>query len=156
MKSDGWFVRDLPLPAVLVQLIMGHRWKHPSDDAIQRAIPFLADPVDFLNVDAMRRKDFGSLPDDLGWALLYRVYRGSKDPNPRDSTWLDVEKAVTIAVCRYAGDDVAIALDYRNDAEQPRVVASHWVPNEDRGHHTEWHEVAPTFGEFARMVGLVT
>jgi hypothetical protein len=38
--------------------------------------------------------------------------------------WLDVDKAFFIAVAQYAGDDTAVALDYRTSAFDPRVVAS--------------------------------
>jgi hypothetical protein len=37
--------------------------------------------------------------------------------------WLDAERAVLIAVNRHIGDDVAIALGYRNDTMHPAVAS---------------------------------
>jgi hypothetical protein len=55
---------------------------------------------------------------------------------------------VFIAVCRFAGDDTAIALDYRTDAADPRVVASAY----DEALGYRWLEVAPSFSAFVERL----
>jgi hypothetical protein len=65
--------------------------------------------------------------------------------------WLDVEQAVLIAVNRILGDDVAIALDYRTNPADPRVVASDFWTNP---HQCSWRTVTPTFSEFVRLLQL--
>jgi hypothetical protein len=63
--------------------------------------------------------------------------------------WLDVEHAILVAVCRYAGDDTAIALDYRTDPADPRVVGSDiWTIR----HQYRWRTIASTFSAFAEAL----
>jgi hypothetical protein len=60
----------------------------------------------------------------------------------RGLTWLDVDQTVLIAVNEYPGDDVALALDYRTDTANPRVVASDiWTDTTQYS----WRIVTPTF-----------
>jgi len=56
-----------------------------------------------------------------------------------------------IAVNRVAGDDVAIALDYRTSMIDPRVVASYWIENK----YGRWCAVAPTLSHFVDMLDVV-
>ncbi len=63
--------------------------------------------------------------------------------------WLDADKAVFITVCRFSGDDLAIALDFRTGPDDPHVVASEWLPGLEG---CIWREVAGTFSEFARRL----
>jgi hypothetical protein len=65
--------------------------------------------------------------------------------------WLDPELAVLIAVNRDPGDDIAVALDYRSDAVEPRVVASDFWTDP---RHCSWRLVTPTFTGFAAALGL--
>lgn len=65
--------------------------------------------------------------------------------------WLDAEQAILIAVNRNPGDDVAIALDYRQDAVDPRIVASHWDKNVKGA---PWEEIAPSFSAFVEKLRL--
>jgi hypothetical protein len=82
---------------------------------------------------------------------VYHEARGSKNAEPICLPWLDVELAVFVAVNRFPGDDLAIALDYRTKASEPRVVANDWVQSEGG---CIWREVAPSFSEFVRLLGL--
>lgn len=52
---------------------------------------------------------------------------------------------------RHAGDDVALALDYRTDPSDPRVVGSDFRTNPRQ---CEWRLVTPTFSAFAHALGL--
>jgi hypothetical protein len=67
-------------------------------------------------------------------------------------SWLDLDQAVFIAECRYAGDDTAIALDYRTDPADPRVVATDLATLDHR--HLSWRQVTPTFSEFIDVLQL--
>src|SRR5262249_30734430 len=109
-------------------------------------------PVDFLGIEGIRRESRRGLVD-IPWAAAgFHLARGSRSPSPVELPWLDVEKAVVIAVNRVYGDDIVIALDYRTDCEDPRVVASRWLPAVRTG--CIWCAVAGRFTEFARSLGL--
>jgi hypothetical protein len=94
--------------------------------------------------------------DDPRGSALFHVVRGSV-AGPVDLPWLDVEQAFDIAVNRRPGDDVSIALDYRTDPSDPRVVGSDaWTGQHQTGQFQYvWREVAPTFSAFAEALGLV-
>jgi len=98
-----------------------------------------------LPIETVARELEGSRYD---WNVAKR-YRDHELPRP--VPWLNADRAKFIAVNRVPGDDVAIALDYRADTNEPRVVASHLRG----GSSCEWFEVAATFEAFARLLGLV-
>ncbi|GAA3386339.1 hypothetical protein GCM10017750_68760 [Streptomyces racemochromogenes] len=52
---------------------------------------------------------------------------------------------------RHAGDDVALALDYRTNRSDPRVVGSDFWTNRRQ---CEWRLVTPTFSAFTHALGL--
>lgn len=63
---------------------------------------------------------------------------------------LDVDRALLVAVAE-PGDDTAVALDYRTNSLDPRVVASDvWT---DSG-RCDWRVVVETFSEFVSVLGL--
>jgi hypothetical protein len=141
----------LQLPPLLRTLVVSGRWIHPGDEILRREVPLLIDPVDFRNglpVDTVAAEMSANrfAPEDWEFFKMYR-----NDQPERPLPWLNADRAVFIAVNRIPGDDVAIALDYRNDLSIPHVVASHW---RDR-RSCEWFEVAPSFDAFARSLGLV-
>lgn len=88
--------------------------------------------------------------DDERSSRIFHVVRGSQSGRLW-LPWLDVERAVLIAVDRRIGDDVAIALDYRSDTGHPAVVASDaWTyPS---GYL--WRPVAVSFEAFATSLGI--
>ncbi|WP_199922856.1 hypothetical protein [Streptomyces sp. NRRL B-24484] len=147
-------VRGLPLPQLLLDLIADGRWRHPGDAALAEALPWFADPVEFLPDVAAVRRQSASLDDlsDEELGPLFRQARGSTADEPVELPWLDAERAVLIAVARTAGDDTALALDYRTDPADPRVVGSDiWTnPRE-----YTWRIAAPTFTAFATALGLL-
>jgi hypothetical protein len=139
---------------LLAGLMATGRWQHPGDDVLRAALPWLEEPVNFLSrTDRMELESapLDSEADDLRSSHYFHVTRGSVAA-PVWLPWLDVELAVLIAVNREPGADIAIALDYRNDARAPAVVASDaWTyPNA-----YFWRPVAPTFEAFAAMLHLV-
>jgi hypothetical protein len=149
---EPYEVNGLQLPPLFVQLLQEGRWRHPGDERLCQLIPFLHEPVDFLTVvESMRRESRGSLADEPSMATVFHMARASKSEESVCLPWLNVEQAVFVAVNRFPGDDLAIALDYRTDQENPRVVANNWHSGV-RG--CVWREVAPTFAVFSRLLGL--
>lgn len=143
--------KEPSVPRLLTELINTGRWKQPPDETIKKVIPFLQEPMDFLlDVESMQRESTSFLADSPEMAELFHVYRGSKAPE-KELPWLDVDKALFIALNRVAGADIGIALDYRTDREDPRVVASDWQSG-DNTHH--WREVESRFSEFVRELGI--
>jgi len=139
------------IPILLRSLVESGRWKHPGDDLLQRAIPKLVDPVDFcswLPASTISTDIESSFtPQDC---VTFKLYRDGQPE--RILPWLNADKSVFIAVNRIPGDDVAIALDYRDSNDTPIVVASCWADNK----YHEWFKVADSFDLFARSLGLTT
>lgn len=140
-----WTVRGLPLPDALTSLLRTGRWLHPGRQALHDLMPWFEEPLMFMpNLHAMRFQNaaLDHIADDSSICDLFRMTRGSRSEHPLDLPWLDVGQAVLIAVNEYAGDDVALALDYRTDAADPRVVASDiWTDPRQ----ISWRTVTPTF-----------
>ena len=143
-------VNGLPLPDLLVSLMRTGQWRHPGDSKLTELIPFLADPVDFLTIEGMARESSGFLADEPDMSTLFHEVRGSRVDGPVELPWRDVERSFFVAVCRFPGDDVGIALDYRTSESDPRVIASNW----EEGHRCRWTEVATSFSRFVDMMEL--
>jgi hypothetical protein len=146
-------VNGLPLPAALVALLEQGKWRHPGHQMMRAVIPFLHDPVIFLqSIDAMSRESRGSVSfaDDSDASEFFHEVRGSDYSERVELPWLDVEKMIFIAVNEEIGADVAIALDYRTSMTDPRVLASEWTGGEG----CLWRIVTPTFSEFLIRIGL--
>lgn len=80
-------------------------------------------------------------------ALVWQVYAGNNAQGPSDLPWLDVAKALVIGGGADYGDDTFIALDYRLNRSDPRVVISlynHYGPEGARTapSHVTWLELA--------------
>ncbi|GAA2615791.1 hypothetical protein [Paractinoplanes durhamensis] len=138
-------VRGLAIPSLLLSLLAEGRWKHPGDAALARVMPWFEDPLHFLTSAPAMVRESSSLDyftEDDATAQLFRQARGSEQAEAVDLPWLDVERAFFVAVNENAGDDVAIAFDYRTDPADPRVVASDFWTAPGR---CSWREVAPTF-----------
>jgi len=139
------------VPRLLIELIHTGRWKQPQDEIIKRVIPFLQEPMSFLlDIEAMQRESTGFLADSPEMSELFHEYRGSKVPE-RELPWLDVDKALFIAVNRIEGADLGIVLDHRTSLEDPRVLASDWQSG-DNTHH--WREVESRFSDFVKKLGI--
>lgn len=151
--ADHPSIRGLPLPRLLVSLLEVGSWRHPGDAALAQVAPWLREPVDFLHTLAQMHRESGDSPlaDDPGYAFFH-MRRGSRHSTPVELPWLDVEQAVFIAVNREPGADLGIALDYRTNRDDPRVVASDWWSEPSS---CIWRAIAPTFSTFASQIGLV-
>ncbi|MFD7032418.1 hypothetical protein ACFWAR_30750 [Streptomyces sp. NPDC059917] len=147
-------VHGVLLPAQLTSLLGQGRWRHPGDAAMARSIPWFEDPLDFLTSTEQMARESRSMDRfaaDASSSALFREVRGSDRSDAVELPWLDVEQAVLVAVNRRAGDDVALALDYRTDPADPRVVGSDFWTDPRR---CEWRQVAPTFSAFVHALGL--
>jgi len=107
---------------------------------------FMSDP------EWMERESSGAMADDPECADLFKEYRGSVAAKVRDLPWRDVEQSVLICVCRFAGADTAIALDYRDNKSDPRVIASSY--NDSTNSFNGWQEVRKSFSEFQDALGM--
>ncbi len=116
-------------------------------------IPWFEDPLVFVSNPeqmAFASQSMDMFADDPHSAY-FRQARGSSGIAPLELPWLDVEQAVLIAITRNPGDDGALALDYRADPSDPRVVGSdYWTDPLLCG----WRVVAPTFSGFVTRLGL--
>jgi hypothetical protein len=146
-------VRGLALPSQLTSLLAQGRWLHPGDIALAKIIPWFEDPLTFLTSAFAMGWESGSMDRyaDDPHSAFFREARGSTRTTPLELPWLDIEQAVLIAVNRRPGDDVALAMDYRTDPLDPRVVGSDFWTNPAL---CEWRTVAPTFSDFVDTLGL--
>lgn len=117
-------------------------------------MPWFRDPLDFLGSTEQMERESQSLDrliQDDDTAELFRLAREPTPTGPVELPWLDVDHAFFIATARYAGDDTAIALDYRTSSSDPRVVVS------DVGSSSApyaWRTVAETFSDFVAELHL--
>lgn len=149
-KQETVIVNGLPLPPCITSLMDNGKWVHPGDDVIKMVVPFLNDPVDFLSVDSMESESSGHLADDPDSSSLFHEMRGSDSISVPDLPWRDVSSSFFIAVNRFPGDDVGIALDFRKGVESdPSVIATDWSDGT-----CKWRRVSDSLTEFLRRVGF--
>ena len=120
-------VHGLVVPDLLLVLLREGRWNHPGELAIARVMPWFRDPLDFLGSTQQMERESQSLDrliQDDEMAALFRFAREPTATGPVELPWLDVDRAFFIAMARCAGDDTAVALDYRTGSSDPRVIAS--------------------------------
>jgi hypothetical protein len=146
--DDEFVVNGLPLPPLLVELVKQDKWQHPNHEVMRTVIPFLSDPVIFIEIENIHRQSTRYLEIMERWS--FNAISGAKSTVPVELPWLDIDRAVLIAANQQTGDDVAIALDYRTSIDNPRVVASDWHNNKQH----LWREVTPTFSEFVERIGI--
>ena len=152
-KGDEGEAKFMPaIPEIFKRLLHAGRWVHPGDDVLRQIVPCIDDPLDFLDsIESILRESSGHLADIPHSSKLFKEVRGSRMAAPVELPFRDVEKSIFIAVNREIGADVAIALDFRNGAADPRVIASAW---DEKSKEVNWIEVAPTFSEFLKRIGI--
>lgn len=126
-------VCGLPLPASLALLLHEGRWKVPPLAVLREVFDDEPEDPRFYDLASMVRQNEGYRASDT--AEFDRLVRGT-----------DVEVGPTL--CVLIGDlgiDTAIALDYRLDPGNPRVL---YLP------FTGWREVAPDFETLRRRLGM--
>lgn len=149
-------VNGLALPPLLVELIETGRWRQPNDEAMELALPWFEDRLDLLlTVEEMARESGGlrqqSLTDPDFWQTAIAT---NKPERIDDTSWLDAERAILIAVNREYGSDVAVALDFRTDSVDPRVLGSEWADCNDDTHIHRWRLAADRFSQFVVQLRL--
>lgn len=115
-------------------------------------MPWFEDPLMFMaDLHDMRFQNnaLDHIADDRSISDLFRMARSSRSIHPIGLPWLDVDQAVLIAVNEHAGDDVALALDYRTDSADPRVVAADIWTDPSR---YSWRVVTSTFTDLVRAL----
>lgn len=143
-------IHGLTMPPVLVSLIKFGKWKHPGDDVVKKVIPFMKEPVDFLSIAQMEFQSSNHLADSLESSQIFHEMRGSDAVNVPDLPWRDVSRSFFIAVNRHIGDDIGIALDFREgDESDPSVIASDWSDGT-----CKWRRVSDTLSEFLHRIGI--
>ncbi len=148
-KYTPIFVNSLPLPQLLMELMASGRWKCPENSILIKVIPFLQEEILFLaTLEEMDRQSQLDM-DHVEWFYEKRSKPGEASD---DLPWRDSRKSIIIATNKHTGEDVAIALDYRLSASDPRVIATNW--------HGElpgcpWELVCPTFEDFTKQLGLI-
>ena len=153
--NERELVNGLQPPTLLLKMLREGLWVYPGDERLFQVIPFFEerDSLIFLaNLDEMRNATDPFIADDKESSEIFREARGSIDRRASNLPWLDYEKSFFIGINGIPGPDVGIALDYRINSFQPRVVASNW--------HTEepgcvWQVVANTFAEFVIKLGAI-
>jgi hypothetical protein len=147
-------VHGLVVPDLLLVLLREGRWNHPGEPAIARVMPWFRDPLDFLGSTQQMERESQSLDrliQDDEMATLFRFAREPAATGPVELPSLDVDRAFFIAMARYAGDDTAVALDYRTSSSDPRVIASDvWTSSAP----CAWRTVTETFSEFVAELHL--
>lgn len=150
-------VRELVLPATLASLLASGRWQHPGDDVLRQALPWFESPLHFLHsVGAIESQSsvLDVYADDDWSSRYFHITRHTRERGHYQGLpWLDAGLALIIAVNRDAGDDLAIALDYRSEDGSPIVVGSDAWTYPD-GYL--WPPVAPSFDAFASMLGIAS
>ncbi|MER7420401.1 hypothetical protein ABT346_27080 [Micromonospora peucetia] len=147
-----WQINELPLPGPLIRLISSSRWRHPGDWALRQLTPWLDDPLDFMTtIDELRLHNRLIAQLDADTMQFFQIGRGSAG-QPIAMPWLDLDQAVFIAVCRYAGDDIAVTLDYRTSPTDPRVLATDTATIAQQ--HLSWRQVTPTLSQFINALHL--
>lgn len=160
----------LVIPGAMIEADRIAKWpsqRRLSGSLLSTAAPFMS-AMDFelLTLSQVSGKERSEIADleTLAFfaktpssALMHRVYAGSNPQGPSDLPWLDVEKALVIGGGADYGDDTFIALDYRPDRNDPRVVISeyhHYGPEGARtaSSHFTWLEVAGNIQTFLAVL----
>lgn len=148
--------RRFQLPSLLVKLMNSGDWSRADPERVKRCVrcvPFIQDPLVILETfDSMLRNSGPLMRHDQSEDEIFHEYRGSCSP-ARPLPWIDVERTIFIMCNERIGDDCGIALDYRLDVNQPRVIGSDWHSGMNG---VQYRQIADSFSDFASAIGLPT
>ncbi len=126
-----------------------NHWHHPGSQVIAQATPFFTTTVDFIeSIDEMRQAT--SCYEFVECADGAQVFDSRMVSLNADLPWLDTSKMLVLAESHSSEPHAVIALDYRMDTENPRVVAS----EESHNKQAFWEEIAPTFEAFVQKIEI--
>ena len=125
-------IGGLPLPLELIEVMEAGRWVVPDEQVLREVFDDDPDDPRFYDLPSMLRQNelFRALPPEVHLDLV----------GP-DS---DVDPARCVLIGDL-GADMSIALEYRSDHGDPRVIYQGL---------DDWREVAPSFGVLAERLGL--
>lgn len=139
-------LKGLKVPSLLVKLVNEGFWVKGSELDIKKHYEFLNDPLTFLqSFQGMK-----STPS-FKYDEVLRIYSSSEVGLNRNLPWLDIDNSIFIAINKNPGDDIAIALDYRDNSTSPIVVASKWT--EVNG-YCEWVKIENTFDDLVQTLKM--
>ena len=138
------------IPKSLQQLLAAGRWPRNREEAIRQNLVTLV-PVDRIKQLASNENSlYLSAPPFHTVAELAVTNKFWLDPRSAP-TEIDFEHCVAIGDFGL-GSDAPILLHYRTNQTEPRVLRLQWS---ETGGDNHWVEAAPTFDEFARILGLL-
>lgn len=136
----------LPLPQALTDLINNGFWPTTEQASLAQNLKCLVSP------DKIR-----AFAPEEEWICFYRPPFGTEEqymknnPSWDSPMWAthEIEPSLTLIIGDFGlGSDAPIALDYREDRNNPSVIRLQW--NLAEANH--WVEVALSFAEFAKMI----
>lgn len=136
MKEPITGIGDLPLPAALLEAVDKGRWRLPQDtEKLARVFRDEPDGPHFYDVATMVRQN--------------QSFQGKSqvevaDMVPGADGGLGVDPALAVFIGDL-GADMPIALDYRTNETNPRVI---YLGSEG------WYEIAPDFDTLTRLLDL--
>lgn len=119
------------------------------NNKINILIPFLKEPMIFLESQE-QIKTVHENSKDLLKEPIFAIKEGSSFETI-SLPFLDYNKCIFIAINKYPGDDLAIALDYRENNKEPRIIASDFTGNYT---YCEWRVVFNNFNDFYQKLML--
>ena len=140
-------IKDVYLPALLIDLIKQGIWQTYTTQKIRKVAPFLIEPMEFLqSIEEIKNVSENPI-------LLQENIFGIQSSRLLESNiefpLLDYDKSIYIAINKYPGDDIGIALDFRKNSTEPCVVASDF-----NGHHPhcEWRVISQNLADFIQNI----
>ena len=127
------FVKDLRIPEELQAVLNTSELQDLVVNELSSKFSFLEFPMEFLQ----SLEEIRLLSSDQTFLIEeYWNVRSSQNLNKEiDLPYLDFDNSLMIAINKYPGEDLAIALDYRSNPDVPCVVGSNFN-KEDGG--CEW------------------
>ena len=146
MISHGQvFVKGNLLPRALASFL---KTDHPEleelSSILEEKFSFLEFPIEFLpSIEEVKTVS----EDDL-W-FQESLWNVAKPGKAAELPVLDFQKSVIIGINKYPGEDLAIALDYRQDPDLPAVVASNFRSSAT---NCNWEVIASSFEDLLALM----
>ena len=142
---------DLPLPQALIDLIESGFWPQTEQESLAQNLRCL------IALEKIR-----AFAPEEEWIFFYRPPFSTEEkwmkhnPSLGDPMWAthEINPALTLIVGDFGlGSDAPIALDYRKDFENPRVIRLKWAQGPKWApENNHWVEIAPSFADFVKML----
>ena len=139
---------ELPIPRELTPLINSGFWPRDGNEANKQNSESLV-PESIIRGFAPEESKIYFEPPPF--ATVANLMKGQgrifwADPH---AAIQEIDPELTLIIGDFGiGSDAPLALDYRQDLYEPRVIRLRWAEN---GNH--WVEIAPNFADFVRHLG---